>query len=121
MVDVIAPYADVAVGALAFDGVVPTVGNQVAIDVGVAIGTSLEAEVAGAADAIVETVVFGGAVGVVADDVFAARIDQRDALRAGRMAALPIVGAAARILNQVALQNQVAGVVLGIDSAIHVA
>ena len=62
-----------------------------------------------------------GADGVVADDVAAARIDQADALRARGMAALPVVGAAAGIFDEVALDDQMAGVVFGIDAAVGTA
>src|SRR5690242_166036 len=36
------------------------------------------------------------------------------------MASLPIAGSAAGVLNQVALNHQVAGVLLGIDRAVHI-
>src|SRR5206468_2981600 len=66
-----------------------------------------------------ETVVLGGTDGVVADHVAAARVDERNGLRSGRVAALPVVGAAARVLDQIPLDHQVAGVVLRVDGAVH--
>jgi len=70
---------------------------------------ALEAEVAAAAEAVVEAVIVGGADGVVAGTILPPReIDDSYALGTGGVAALPIVGAAG-ILDEVALEDQVAG------------
>ena len=113
VVDVVAPDAHVPVRAFALDRVVPAVRDDVAVNVGIAVRAALETVVAAAPDSVVEAVIVGGADGVIADDVAAAAIDEGDALRAGGVAGLPIVGAAARVLDQVALNNQVSCAGLG--------
>ena len=59
LVDVVAPDADVHVRALAFDGVVPAIRDDVAVDVGVAVGAALETEITSAADAVVVSMIVG--------------------------------------------------------------
>jgi hypothetical protein len=44
---------------------------------------------------------------------------KRDALRAGGMAALPIIGAAARVLDEIALDDEMSGILAGVDGAVH--
>ena len=46
VVDVVAPDAHVHVRAFALDGVVPAVGDDVAVDIGIAVGAALETVVA---------------------------------------------------------------------------
>ncbi len=89
--NVIAPDPHVHVGAFAFNRIVPAVGDDIPVDIGIAVGAALEAEIAGAAEAVVEAVVLGRTNLVVADDVTAGRVEQRDSLRAVGVARFPVV------------------------------
>ncbi len=68
---IVVPYPHVHIRPFAFDSIVPDVGDYVAVDVRVAVGTSLEAEIGPAADGVVVAVVFRRANLVIANDVSA--------------------------------------------------
>jgi len=69
--DVVAPNANVHVCAFAFDGVVPYACDEVAVDVGVAIGAAFKAVVGTATNGVVEAVVVRGDNFIVPNDVVA--------------------------------------------------
>ena len=71
VVDIVAPDPHVHVRAFAFDGIVPAVRDDVAVNVRVTVGASLETVVGAAADPVIESVVVRGPDRVIAEDVSA--------------------------------------------------
>src|SRR5262249_4650473 len=103
-----AEHADVPAAAFCLDAVIPGLRDLVAVDVGVVVREAGVGEVVLAAEAVVVPVLLaGGAVDlVVADHVVAAAVAEGDALRSERVrAAVAAVGAAARVVDLVALDD----------------
>src|SRR6185295_9528534 len=105
LVEVVAPDAHVPVAAFGLDRVVPGVRDDVAVDIAVGVGKAGLGKIVLAADAVVEVMPRRAGDLVVADDVVAAAVAEGDALRAGGVSPRPAIGAVARIVNPVLLNN----------------
>src|SRR5690242_1141236 len=75
VVNVIAPDPHVHVGPFALDAVIPAVGDDIAVDVRVAVGAALKAEVVGTANSVVKAMILGGLECVVPNNVASASVD----------------------------------------------
>ena len=123
LVHVVPPNAHVAVAALGLDAVVVRLREHVAVDVGVVVREAGRGVVVLAADRIVIEIPVRRGDLVVAEHVVAAAVRERDALRAGRMAAIPAVRRVARIVDLVALDHdalEAEVVAARADAGIHV-
>ena len=93
-----------------FQAVVPAVAYDISIDVRVRARGALETAVAAAADAVVVHVLQVGKAFVVADDVVAGGVEQRDALRPHRVRRIhrfvPSAAVPLGIMQLAALNNQ---------------
>ena len=106
VVDVVAPHAHVYAAAFGLDAVVPGVLHAVAVHVAVGAGPPLVRVIVAAADGVHVVVLLVGAPHfVVADDVVAAALVRGDRVRAGRVAPIPAIGAVARVVHFIALDD----------------
>ena len=123
-VEIVAPDAHVAVRALGLDGVVPGVHDDVAVDVGVAVREADVGEVLLAADRVHEVAALVAVDLVEAEDVVAAALAEEDRVRAGGVALRPAVGAVARVVDLVVLDDHAlqarALAAIGGDARVHV-
>ena len=113
--------AHVALSAVHFDAVVVAEGEEIAVDIGIAVETAVLVKVAEGLDGVVEAVHVpaahevvvahhGGVVGLVHDE----------GLRTGRVRVAPGVRASGRIVHVAAFHHHVAGSLLDLDGPVKV-
>jgi len=83
-----------------------------------AIGAASSAEIIPAAEYVVKAVVCCGPHFIVANDVVAAAVDQRNRLWPIRMSCFPAVGTPTRILDQIVLNDEMTGALFSVNAAV---